>query len=293
MSKTNNQTTATVPTNETQTKLVSLMCDRNALIVDIINEKKKTDKRDFWDIKCLDSLESLLQVTNAEIMQTLSEIACYKTLKFLMSNNATNGTNTETTENGTINTYGYNMALKLFNNLYNDIKIMHNPDISTDILTDSADLIQESNKALTPYFNNLVVFDLADIIYTRQLKNGNIKEYNAFQLACKSIRSYITEQDKKQYKKLGYSLGFTDNGQEVITTKKPKNDISNIEQEQKQSFISKYNLTNIEQLAILEKLNGLNTTETADKMQVSKRTIERALKSAKEKILKADKRIKL
>lgn len=274
--KTTNQTT----TNETQSKLIEMQTERNEIVNHLL---KGLNYYTFED----------LQTVNGKIMQTLSEIATYKTLKFLMSNNATNGTDTEQTDNGTINTYGYNMALSLFNNLYNDIKIMHNTDILTDILTDSADLIQESNKALTPYFKSLVVFDLDDIIYTKALKNGNVKNYTAFQLACKSIRSYITNQDKKQYKKLAYCIGYTDNGTEVLTTKKPKNNIADIETESRQAFINKYPLTNAEQTAILNQLNGLTTTEIAEQMQVSKRTIERLLKSAKEKILKADKRIQL
>ena len=276
MTKTNNQIT----TNETQNKLIKMQNHRNRIILNLLKHNDHHTPKD-------------LEQINAEIMQTLSEIACYKTLKFLMSNNATNGTNTETTENGTINTYGYNMALSLFNNLYNDIKLMHNPEILTDILTDSADLIQESNKTLVPYFCNLVVFNLDDIIYTKQLKNGNIKEYNAFSLACKSIRTYISNQDKRQYKKLAYCIGYTDNGTEVITTKKPKNDITDIETESRKAFINKYPLTSAEQTAILHQLNGLTTTEIAEKMQVSKRTIERLLKSAKEKILKVDKRVQL
>jgi len=278
MNKTNNQTTQTKG-NETQNKLIELQQERNEIINHLLNGLN------YYSVADLEQI-------NAEIMQTLSEIACYKTLKFLMSNNATNGTQTESNENGTINTYGYNMALTLFNNLYNDIAIMHNADLLTDILTDSADLIQESNKTLTPYFNNLVIFNLDDTIYTKTLKNGNIKNYTAFQLACKSIRSYITNQDKKQYKKLGYCIGYTENGTEVITTKKPKNSIEDIEQESRKAFINKYPLTNAEQVAILNQLNGLSTTEQAEQMQVSKRTIERLLKSAKEKILKADKRVK-
>ena len=170
---------------------------------------------------------------------------------------------------------------------------MHNPEIITDILTDSADLVQESNKALTPYFNNYIVFNLDDTIHTKTLKNGNIKNYNSFQLACKSIRAYITNQDKKQYKKLSYCIGYTDNGTEVLTTKKPKNDITNIEEEQKTAFISKYNLTTIEQDILLSVLNNCDYKATMEKLNISKDMFYRALKSAKEKILKQDKRIQL
>lgn len=278
MNKTTNQTNQTKG-NETQTHLQDLMQERNKLI--------KWLEYDTNELAQCGEFESI----NAEIVQTISEMATYKTLKFLMSNNATNGTATESNENGTINTYGYNMALKLFNNLYNDINIMHNGQ-PQDSFSDSADLIQESNKTLIPYFNNNIVFDLDDIIFTKQCKNGNIKEYTAFQVACKSIRAYIQAQDKKQYKKLSYVIGFTENGKQVTTTKKPKNDIADIEQEQRKRFISKYHLTDFEQVAILNHINGLSTTESAEKLQVSKRTIERALKSARDKISSIDKRIR-
>ena len=277
MNKTNNQTTKAT---ETTNKLTELMAERNKII--------KWLEYSAEELASCGEFESI----NAEIVQTLSEMACYKTLKFLMANNANKGQNAEQTENGVVNTYGYNMALKLFNSLYGDIAIMHNTE-SIDTFTDAADLIQESNAALLPYFCRNVVFELEDTIFTKQLKNGNVKNYNAFQLACKSIRSYITEQDKKQYKKLAYSLGYTDNGKEILTTKRPKNEIDHIEQDQRKNFVARYNLTSIEQKAILNHLNGTNTTESAESLQVSKRTIERALKSAREKILKADKRVKL
>ena len=273
--KNTNQTTAT------QNHLANLMQERNRLI--------EWHNRNAVILANCNEFESV----NAEIMQTISEIATYKTLKFLMSNNATNNTATENTDNGTQNTYGYNMALRLFNSAYNDIKIMHNAEITTDILSDTADLIQESTATLTPYFTAPVVFSLDDIIYTKQLKNGNLKEYTAFQLACKTIRAYITAQDKKQYKKLAYVIGITDNGNQVTTTKRPKNDISDTTTEQQTAFIKRYRLTDAEQTAILNHINGKSTTETAEQMGVSKRTIERLLKSAREKIAKADNRIKL
>lgn len=162
--KTNNQTT-NATTNATQNKLQDLMQERNRII-----EWLEYDTNELAQCGEFESI-------NAEIMQTLSEIATYKTLKFLMSNNATHGTATETTDNGTTNTYGYNMALSLFNNLYNDIKLFRNPSITTEIFSNAADLVQESNKTLTPYFCNNVVFSLDDTIYTKTLKNGNIKNY--------------------------------------------------------------------------------------------------------------------
>lgn len=272
--KTNNQTTTTKG-NETRKALQELMQERNNLIQNGLAQ------------------DPALEKINAELLQTISEIATRKTLVFLQANNATNGTATESTDNGTTNTRGYNMSVQLLNTLYHDIQLLHNPDLSPDTLTDSADLIQESIKALTPFFCSPIAFSLDDTIYTKVLKNGTEKNYTAFQFACKSIREYITAQDKRQYKKLSYIVGYTDNGTEILTTKKPKNDITDIDNEKRTAFLNRYRLTDTEQTALANLLNGKSTTETADQLQVSKRTIERALKSAREKIAKVDKRIQL
>ena len=275
--KTKNQTS----TNTTQSKLQDLMQERNKMI-------------EWLQFDCNEIAQcGELAEINTEIIQTLSEIATYKTLKFLMSNNATNGQNTETTDNGQVNTYGYNMALKLFNNAYNDILMLNNPHIITDILTDTADLIQEAKTTLVPYFFNNAIFNLQDTIYTKTLKNGNEKNYNAFQLACKTIRAYITEQDKKQYKKIAYCIGYTDNGTEILTTKRPKNDIDDIGQEQRQKFVAKYNLTPLQAEILLDTINGKTVKEIADKMQVTPRAIQKALARAKEQIQAVDKRVKM
>lgn len=273
--KTNNTTkTVTVVTTETQNKLNKLMADRNTLL------------KNGFDVIDIEPL-------NTELIQTIAQIATYKTLKFLLANNATTETETEQTENGQITSYGFDVSLKLLQTLYNDLRLLKNADI-TETLTDAVDLVQVASAEIIPYFNNCIVFDLVDTVYTKTLKNGNVKNYTVFALACKSIRKYITDQQQtRQYKKQAYIIGYTDNGTEILTTKKPKNDITDISTTDRQKLLNKYNLTEQEQQAILHKLNGLTTTETSKKMQVSKRTIERTLKSAKNKILAIDKRIKL
>ena len=236
---------------------------------------------------------SELEQINTELIQTIAQIATYKTLKFLLSNNATTTTATETTDNGQKQTFGFDMSMKLLQTLYNDILTVNNAN-TDETITDAFDLVQTACETLTPYFCNNVIFNLSDTIYTRTLKNGNVRNYTAFSLACKSIRKYITDQTQtKTAKKLHYVIGYTDNGTEITTTKKPKNDITDIEQEHRTKMLNRYNLTEQEQTAILYLFDGLTTTETAEKMQVSKRTIERALKSAREKIQSTDKRIKL
>lgn len=268
--------------NQTPTaeKLQALYNERNAVI------KLCKTPQDFDECAELEEI-------NAEIMQTIAEIATIKTLQFLQANNATKSTETETDATRNTNkTFGYDMSVKLSKTFYNDVKLLHNPHNTTDIFSDCADLIQEAIYILVPYITAPVPLSPDDILYTHTQKNGNERSYNAFQLACKAIRSYISNQGTKQYKKLSYIVGFTDEGEQVTTTKRPKNDINDINENSKTQFFSKYGLTPFEQIALFDKLNGKSTTETATANNTSKRTAERALKSAKEKIAKADKRIR-
>ena len=98
--KTNNQTTkATTQQNDfyiikaddlvpmekqktdTQTHLQELQAERNHIIEHLLQGNNYYTTKD-------------LEQINGTIIQTLSEIATYKTLKFLMSNNSTKGTHT-------------------------------------------------------------------------------------------------------------------------------------------------------------------------------------------------------
>jgi predicted DNA-binding protein (UPF0251 family) len=233
-----------------------------------------------------------LQNINTELITTIAQIATYKTLKFLQANNATTGTETETTDNGQKNSFGFDLSIKFLATLTRDIKVLETQN-TDEIITDAFDLVQIASETITPYFQSNAIFTLSDTVYTKTLKNGNEKNYTIFSLACKGIREYITAQQQRQYKKLSYSLGYTDNGTEILTTKKPKNDITDTTETDRTNLLNKYNLTTQEQTALLYLFDGLNTTETAEKMQVSKRTIERALKSAREKIQATEKRIRL
>lgn len=267
--------------NNTKTNLEKLMQKRNTFL------KNGFDLCDLEEI-------------NTELIQTISQIAAFKTLKFLAFNNATISTETDTEQK---TSFGYNMSVELLKSLYFDIEKLRNATneneaiqdvFITENLSDAIDLVQVASETIIPFICSTAQLKLTDTVYTKVLKNGNEKNYTLFSLACKAIREYITKQQQtRQYKKLAYVIGYTDNGTEITTTKRPKNDISDTDTETKQNFLNKYKLTEQEQTAILHLFDGLTTTETAEKMQVSKRTIERALKSAKEKILTKDKRIQL
>lgn len=233
-----------------------------------------------------------LESINTELITTIAQIATYKTLKFLQANNATTGTETEQTDNGQKNSYGFDLSIKFLATLTRDIKTLETQN-TDETITDAFDLVQIASETISPYFQSTAIFSLSDTVYTKTLKNGNEKSYTIFSLACKGIRDYITAQQQRQYKKLSYIVGYTDNGNVILTTKKPKNDITDTTETDRNNLLNKYNLTAQEQTALLYLFDGLNTTQTAEQMQVSKRTIERALKSAKEKIQSIDKRIRL
>ena len=226
-----NQTTNNQPT--TKERLSHLMQQRNDLI-----------KWLNYDLADLEQCGDFNEI-NHEIITTLSRVATYKTLMFLVSNNATTDTDTstDTATQRTTDTHGYNLATSLLKTLYHDTQLIDHNDTS-DILTDCADLIQEASLALIPYFKNNVVFSLNDTIYTRVLKNGCEKSYNAFSLACKSIRDYISSHDKRQFKKLFYLVGYTENGTAILTTKKP---IDTLEDINPQAYFKKCRLTMAQQ----------------------------------------------
>lgn len=267
-------------TNNTKATLENLMEKRNTLL------------QNGFDLCELEAI-------NTELIQTISQIAAFKTLKFLAYNNATISTETDTEQK---TTFGYNMSIELLKSLYFDIEKLINATNENETvqnifisenLSDAIDLVQVASATIIPFICSNAQFKLTDTVYTKVLKNGNEKNYTVFSLACKSIREYITSQQQtRQYKKLSYIIGYTDNGTEVLTTKKPKDDITDIESETRQAMLNKYKLTEQEQNAINYLFDGLTTTETAEQMQISKRTVERALKSAKEKIKTIDKRVK-
>ena len=78
-----------------------------------------------------------------------------------------------------------------------------------------------------------------------------------------------------------------------MTTKRPKNDIADIHSQIKENFISKYNLTPLQQEILLLTLNGLDYKAIMERLNISKDMFYRALKNAKEIIASVDNRIKL
>ncbi len=231
-----------------------------------------------------------LHEINTELCDILAKMATFKTLKFLISNNA--ATDAETTTEQPKNNYGYDMATELLKTLARDISIVDNQK-TNETISKAYDLIQTAKIVIWEILSQPIAINFDSIVYTKVLKNGNEKNYTLFSLTCKTIRKYIEDQKQtKQYKKLHYVIGYTDNGTEITTTKRPKNDITDIEQKTAIEFIKHCNLTATEQYVISMTLQGKTSEDIATAKQVTMRAVQKALKSAKQKILAKHKEIR-
>ena len=220
-----------------------------------------------------------------ELLDGIAITATYKTLNFLVSNGATtekavddvNAKRNEKTP------YGYNMALKLLQELPNDLTILRTND-SENAYNNAIDLIQEVRNALIPFVYLPIEINPDTVIYTKILKNGNEKDYNLFSLACNTIRKYIQSHAQKEYKKQAYCIGFTDEGKPIYTTKRPTDNLEDLKKEVRQAFLNQYGLTAKEQEVIAHYINGLKIQDIMPLVNMTFEATKTTLRRAKEKI---------
>ena len=243
-------------------------------------------------------LNNRFTALNTSILQSVAEIATYKTLSLLMANNASNNTATATADNGTLTTYGYNMSVKLLKTFNRDKKVLRNLALNVTspengkksnaaILSDCADVIQECITALLPFYKLKIALNLSTVIHTKVCQNGNEKNYNVFQFACKSIRAYVNAQQQKQYKKQYYITGYTDSGSEVLDTKRPKTDLSVMDDDQKIEFLEQFStLTTQEHNVLLYFVKGYKLEQIAIELNLTYDNIRKIMSRAKAKLPK-------
>lgn len=272
--------------NNTKEQLNIMHATRNA----IVQELKRNPDSSY--------LANRFTAINASILQSVAEIATYKTLSFLMANNASNNTATATAENGNQSTYGYNMSIKLLKTFNRDTKVLHNLGFNVlspendkkskaSTLSDCADIINECITALLPFYSSKIALNLATVIYTKVCQNGSEKSYNIFQFACKSIRSYINGLQQKQYKKQYYTQGYTDNGTEILTTKRPKTDLSVVDEDKKIEFLEQFStLTVNEHNVLLLFVKGYKLEQIATELKLSYDNVRKIMSRAKAKLPK-------
>lgn len=220
-----------------------------------------------------------------DLLVNVAVRATWSTLNFLVSSGA--GT-TETAQSIDAPkeekpVFGYNMALKLIKDLPHDITAFKS-NSATENYLDSIDLLQEVFCSLSPFVCSDILINDDTIIYTKQLKNGGVKDYTLYKFACNTIRKYIQSKAQKEYKKQAYIIGYKDNGEPVYTTKRPKDNLTDINENTRKAFINQYGLTAKEQEIIAHYINGLKVADIAPLVNMTFEATKKALYRAKQTI---------
>lgn len=247
----------------------------------------KAPQEDFYQLRNQHRNTATAEEYNTKLLYNIAITATYSTLDYLIAHGATTETATADINEPKKRQapFGYNMALKLRQDLPQDINTLTYQKLD-NTYSNSIDLIQEVATALLPFVRLDIDIEKDTVIYTKILKNGNEKNYTLFSLACYTVRQYMTAQAQKQYKKQYYCIGFTDNGTEILTTKKQKTTCENISTATKQNILNRYQLTAKQQKVIILYADGLNVEQIANTLQISfedaKKTLYRAKKQIKE-----------
>lgn len=217
-----------------------------------------------------------LDKTIHELCETISQIAVYKTL-LKLSDGAKDITQS-----------GADMCERLYRSFALDMRIYRTADL-TEIYSDTFDLFTIAYIETWQYLKSTAPLTLNDTVYTKVLKNGNEKNYTIFQSACKEIRKYIHTWSKgDQYKKLHYVIGFTDNGEQVTTSKRPQDNLQGITAEDKKHLFNKYGLTAQQQDIMHLVINGEKADTISTLLNIPLRTVQDNIKKAKAKFTTAN-----
>lgn len=260
-----NQTTTTNTRETTRNRLNELAEKRNELLFILDN---------FADIT-RETLTAELNATIHELCDTIAQIATYKTL-LKLSDGAKD-----------ISQSGADMCADMLRSFPFDLRLYKNNDI-TDIYSDSMDIYQTAYFEIWQVFRLTAPLTLNDTVYTRALKNGTGKNYTIFQLACKSIREYIHAWSKSQdFKKLHYVIGFTDNGEQVTTSTRPQDNLTDITEQDRKKLFNKYGLTAQQQDIIALVIRGEKADTISILLNIPLRTVQDNIKKAKAKFVVA------
>jgi Fe2+ or Zn2+ uptake regulation protein len=263
-----NQTIATATTNakeETKNRLTALTKKRNEILHILEN---------FADIT-KETLTAELTETVQELCETMAQIAVYKTL-FKLSDSAKD-----------ITTNGAKMCEKMYKDFTRDMATYRTHN-TAETYTDAMDLFNIAYMDIWQYLNGSAPLDLDTTVYTKVSKNGTEKNYTLFQYACKSIRESIHSWSKSDnYKRLHYIIGIADNGQQVTTSKRPQDDLTDIPENTKKAFFDKYGLTAQEQEIISLLIRGEDIPTIAKLLNIPTVTAYKQTARAKAKFATA------
>ena len=295
---TNNQTKATIRhlTELDTPKKAPLTADQLAKIMEFIHklEKPQTDKQtekqtteqvDHYANRNAHLKTSDRKQFDTALINNIAIKATWNTLKYLVNQNATVTATTDDIQakRDEKTPLGYNMALQLLKDLPHDLTIL-NTHNTEKAFCNTIDIYQTACVAVIPFVLSDTELTENTIVHTKQLKNGSEKDYTLYRLACNAIRQYIQAQAQKQYKKKGYLIGYTDEGKPVYTTKKPKDDLTDIDEHNRTAILDRYNLTAREQEIIKLYVDGLGVAEIAEKVGMTFEGTKKALYRAKQTI---------
>ena len=270
--KTNNRT-------ETTNRLTDLMNHRNALINAL---------EQFADIE---ELTESKNKTIHELCETMAQISVYKTLLHLADSVTSFSTTEETESNGhrqTITTSGADYCDKLYRSFASDMHIYRTQDL-TATYSDAMDLFTTAYMTIWAYLRTSAPLTLDDIVLTIPKKSGGEKNYTLFQTACKSIRESIHQWSKTDsFKKLHYIIGYTDEGEEVTSSKRPKDDLTDIDEETATAFYNRYGLTAQQREIVRLIADGESTATVSALLNLPLRTVQDNLAKAKAKFTTAN-----
>ena len=264
---------------ETANRLANLMNKRNELIT---------------ALETFPNLAELSESKNAivhELCETLAQISVYKTLRHLAGSITSFSTTEQTESNGyrqTITTSGADYCDRLYNAFANDMHIYRTHDL-TAIYSDAMDLFTTAYMTLWQYLRTSAPLNFDDIVLTIPKKNGEEKNYTLFQTACKSIRESIHQWSKTDnFKKLHYIIGYTDEGEEITSSKRPKDDITDIDKATRTAIFDRYGLTAQQQEVIYLLAKGESTATISVLLNIPLRTVQDNVTKAKAKFTTAN-----
>lgn len=210
-----------------------------------------------------------------ELCETVAQIATYKTLLKLSDSPKD------------ISTSGAEKCAEMYRAFTFDM-IIYRTHSTEETYSDAMDLFNLAYIEVWQYLNSSAPLTLDTTVYTETLKNGNEKNYTLFQTACKEIRAYIHSWSKSDnYKKLHYIVGIADNGEQVTTSKRPEDDLSDITETTKTAFFKKYGLTAQQQEIMYYIVNGEKADTISELLNIPLRTVQDNIKKAKAKFATA------
>lgn len=254
-----NQTTTTNTRQTTTDHLNELMQHRNELL-------KALEQTDI--------VKPMFDSIVHDLCETIAQISVYKTLLKLSDSPKD------------ISKSGSDMCAKLYRQFTFDmITYRHNDTTAT--YSDAFDLFNIAYMQVWEYLHTSAPLTLADTVETKVLKNGTEKNYTIFQTACKSIREYINGWSKSDnFKKLHYII-FDDMGNSTTTSKRPQDNLSDIDESTKTAFFNKYGLTAQQQEILSLYIRGEKADTISTLLNIPLRTVQDNLKKAKAKFTTA------